>query len=319
MLEMSAEPVLRTRDLAKHYGAVRALDDLSLALGGGTVGLLGPNGAGKTTLIQILLGLVRPDRGGLSVLGHDPTRPAGRTALRAAIGYMPEGDCLIPGRNAVETCTDLARLSGLRLADARSRAHEVLDYVGLEEERYRPTEQYSTGMKQRLKLAQALVHDPRLLLLDEPTNGLDPRGRRHMLDLVRDLGRDQHKDVILCSHLLPDVERTCTSVAVLHRGRVAAHGAIADMTRDEGHVVRVEADDDGGRFEAALIAAGYAVEREVTGLLRVALPEVAPDAEGVVDDLFRVAAGTGARLRAVARVRSTLEDVFLRAVEGGAL
>src|SRR5262249_29170102 len=155
-----------------------------LSLAPGPIGLLGPNGAGKTTLLKLLLGLLEPDSGSARIAGHDPRTASGRIALRRDVGYMPEGDCLIPGLSSVELVATLGRLAGLSAVDALTRAHEVLDYVGLDESRYRPADGYSTGMKQRLKLAQALVHDPALLLLDEPTNGLDPRGRKHMLDLV---------------------------------------------------------------------------------------------------------------------------------------
>jgi ABC-2 type transport system ATP-binding protein len=300
--------VLVARGLAKRYGSVRALDGLDLVLAGGITGLLGPNGAGKTTLIQHVLGLVRADEGSLAVLGHDPRSASGRRLVRALVGYMPEGDCLLPGRNAVETCTVLARLSGLSRADERSRAHEVLDYVGLEEQRYRPAVTYSTGMKQRLKLAQALVHDPALLLLDEPTNGLDPRGRREMLELVVDLGTQRGKDVLLCSHLPQDVERTCSAVAVLHRGRVQAQGTIEEMTRTAGGSVRIETLGDAEALAAALAADGLAPVREPSGALR---------SEGQSDDvglIFAAAARVGAALRAVTPLRTSLEAVFMSAM-----
>jgi ABC-2 type transport system ATP-binding protein len=174
------EPVLELRELAKSYGSVRALDGLTLRVEPGAVGLLGPNGAGKTTLIKLLLGLLRPERGSARVLGLDPAERRERLEVRRRVGYMPEGDCLIPGMTAVELVTTMGRLAGMSYRDSITRTHEVLDYVGLAEERYREVQTYSTGMRQKQKLAQAIVHDPRLVLLDEPTSGLDPLGRKRM-------------------------------------------------------------------------------------------------------------------------------------------
>src|SRR4029079_8109905 len=190
----------------------------------GSVGLLGPNGAGKSTLLKSLLGFVTPVEGTLRVLGLGvATRPL---EIRSRIGYMPESDGHVPGMNAVTFVAYCGELAGLPKADAMQRAHEVLFYTGLGEARYRNVETYSTGMKQRIKLAQALVHDPDLLFLDEPTNGMDPKGRDEMLDLIRDLARNKGVNVIVSSHLLPDVEYTCGHVVVLDKGRVGAAGTI---------------------------------------------------------------------------------------------
>jgi ABC-2 type transport system ATP-binding protein len=302
-------PVLELRALSKSYGRVRALDELTLELAPGPIGLLGPNGAGKTTLIKVLLGLLPPDGGRATVVGHDPATTAGRLAVRRVVGYMPESDCLIPGLSSVELVATLARLSGLTPIDALTRAHEVLDYVGLDEARYRPADGYSTGMKQRLKLAQALVHDPELLLLDEPTNGLDPKGRRHMLDLVHDLGHAQGKSILLCSHLLPDVERTCRDVVVLKKGRAVLSGAIAELTRSAGREYALAVDGDAQAFRAALAAEGLAHGGK-DGELTVELPADAPDA----DRLFLLAQRAGARITRLAARRSSLEEVFLEGI-----
>ncbi|MFM7295954.1 MAG: ABC transporter ATP-binding protein, partial [Planctomycetota bacterium] len=226
--------------------------------------------------------------------------------LRQRVGYMPESDCLLPGMNAVEMVTTLGRITGLTSADAMTRAHESLDYVGLDDQRYRPMSEYSTGMKQRVKLAQAIAHDPPLLLLDEPTNGLDPKGRRHMLDLVHDLGHAQGKHVILCSHQLPDVERTCDHVVVLNRGRVIESGSIAELTRSDEHVVRVRVGGDEAAFERALAAAGMSVSRTAPGSFRIAARVDDADA------LFELAGASGAWIEGVEDLRSSLEDVFLR-------
>jgi ABC-2 type transport system ATP-binding protein len=298
--------VIEIEGLEKSYGKTRALRGLSLAIAPGPTGLLGPNGAGKTTLLKLLLGLLKPDRGRARIAGFDPAKRSDRIALRRSIGYMPEGDCLIPGMTGLELVATLGRLSGMSGPDSMTRAHEMLDYVGLDEARYRTLDEYSTGMKQRLKLAQALVHDPELLLLDEPTNGLDPKGRRHMLELVADLGHAQKKSLLVCSHLLPDVERTCSDVVVLHQGVVVLAGSIAELTRAEGRRLRIEFDGPVARLRSELESEGRVCTEE-EGALLVRLAEGEEDG----DRLFAAARRAGARLRTVLEVRSTLEDVFL--------
>ena len=305
-----AAAVVVIRGLEKSYGSVRALRSLSLELAPGPTGLLGPNGAGKTTLIKLLLGLLRPDAGHATIAGHDPTTAPGRLALRRSVGYMPENECSIPGLSGLEIVSTLGQLTGLTRADSLSRAHEVLDYVGIDEARYRLADEYSAGMKQRVKLAQALVHDPGLLLLDEPTSGLDPKGRRHMLDLIHDLGHVQQKSLLLCSHLLPDIERTCRDVVVLKQGAVALAGGIAELTRTDGIRVRVEVGGDRTRFEQSLAASGYACTPDANGRLTIRLDGRASDA----DELFALAADSGASLRSIEEVRSSLEQVFVAGV-----
>ncbi|MEM7305525.1 MAG: ABC transporter ATP-binding protein [Planctomycetota bacterium] len=307
-----SDPVVALQGLAKSYGSVHALRGLDLEVQRGPVGLLGPNGAGKTTLIKLLLGLLRPDQGGARVAGLDPTDRRERLEVRRAVGYMPEGDCLVPGMTAVELVTTLGRLTGMTYRDAITRAHEVLDYVDLEEARYRGLDEYSTGMKQRLKLAQALVHDPDFLLLDEPTNGLDPKGRRQMLDLVHDLGHEQGKSLLVCSHLLPDVERTCEDIVVLHRGRVLHTGAIAEMTRRSEAWLQVEVAERPDAFRAALEAEGLAFETEGSLGFRV---EVEADPRHAGDALFAVAERAGTALTQLSPVRASLEEAFLDFVD----
>ena len=301
-------PVIQTSALVKRFGSVRALSGLDLSVPGGAVGLLGPNGAGKSTLLKLCLGLLVPDGGSAQVLGFDPSKRADRLDVRRAVGYMPESDCLMPGHSGVDLVHTLGRLSGLSADDAMARTHEVLDYVGLDEARYRECDQYSTGMKQRLKLAQALVHDPALLLLDEPTNGLDPAGRREMLELVHGLAHEQGKNLLFCSHLLPDVERTCDAVIVIHQGSVVDQGNIADMTSSEGHVMRVQFDGEATAFEAALDARSIRCELEGARGLRAHLPLEVEHA----DPLFVAAAEAGATITELTPVKSSLEEVFLR-------
>src|SRR5687767_14543801 len=216
------------------YGNQWALSDVSASFPEGAIGLLGPNGAGKSTMLKALLGLINPDNGRIKVLDFDVA--VAPLEIRARVGYMPENDAQIPGMTAVSFVAYCGQLSGLAAADAMQRAHEVLYYVGLGEARYRNVETYSTGMKQRIKLAQALVHDPDLLLLDEPTNGMDPNGRDDMLALVRDIAHNKQINLILSSHLLPDVEYTCDYVVVMDKGTVATEGPIATLKGQGGRV-----------------------------------------------------------------------------------
>src|SRR5215469_10449390 len=231
---MTDSAVVALEGVSVTYGRNAALRDVTTAFTRGAVGLLGPNGAGKSTLLKSLLGFIVPDKGTMKVLGLDVA--ASPLEIRARVGYMPESDAHIPGMNAVTFVAYCGELAGLPPVDAMQRSHEVLQYVGLGEARYRKIETYSTGMKQRIKLAQALVHDPDLLFLDEPTNGMDPKGRDEMLELVRDLAHAKGINLILSSHLLPDVEYTCDHVVVMDKGRIAAAGPIAALKQPRGRV-----------------------------------------------------------------------------------
>src|SRR6187399_3606965 len=235
-------PVVELQRVTVRYGTRTALQAVSAVFPPGAVGLLGPNGAGKSTMIRALLGFVPPTEGQLTVLGLDVAKSP--LAIRSRIGYMPENDGHIPGMNAVSFVAYCGQLAGLPRSDSMQRAHEVLYYVGLGEARYRNIETYSTGMKQRIKLAQALVHDPDLLFLDEPTNGMDPKGRDEMLELVRDLGHNKGVSLILSSHLLPDVEFTCDHVVVMDKGRVAAQGPINELKGPAGRVYELRVKGD---------------------------------------------------------------------------
>ena len=250
-------PVVHVEQLTKDYGQVLALDALSLEIGEGTTGLVGANGAGKSTLLKILLGLVPPTSGRAEVLGHDIATDG--AAIRAAVGYLPEHDCLPPDVSASDFVVHLAMMSGLPRVAARERAAEVLRHVGLAEERYRPMGGYSTGMKQKAKLAQALAHDPRLVLLDEPTNGLDPAARDEMLGLVQRIGHDFGIAVIVTSHLLGELERVSDHVVVLDGGRLL-RASRTDEFLDATGVLLVEVlgDDAQARMAAALGDAGVA-------------------------------------------------------------
>ncbi len=252
--------LIATESLTKRYAnGVLALSDFTVRVQPGVIGLVGANGAGKSTLIKMLLGLVEPTSGRVSVLGLDPRADAEQ--IRARVGYMPEHDCLPPDLIAAEFVTHMARMSGLPKVAARERASEALRHVGLYEERYRQIGGYSTGMKQRVKLAQALVHDPDLLLLDEPTNGLDPAGRDAMLGLIHRIGTEFGISLIVCSHLLGEVERICDSLIAIDGGRLLRADLVSSMTTSS-EVLAVEVAEGQDDLAAALDALGLPVTRD---------------------------------------------------------
>ena len=299
-------PLVTFEDLAVSYGLVQALAGVRGAFYPGPTGLLGPNGAGKTTLLKTLLGFLDPDAGRMTAFGKDPTKQP--LEVRRRLGYMPEQDCHIPGMSASAFVAFAGELSGLPRDEAISRAHEVLYYVGLGEARYRNLETYSTGMKQRVKLAQALVHDPELLLLDEPTNGLDPQGRDEMLVLIRDIATRRGMSLILCSHLLHDVERVCEQVIVLNQGQIARQGSIRELTGARRQVfdVRFKGDSEAVRTDLKDLGVDW---REGDDGVRLLLPEgLGPDT------VFRVAKECRVQVRHLRPGAETLEDVFLRAL-----
>jgi ABC-2 type transport system ATP-binding protein len=301
-----AEALVTFQDLAVSYGPLQALAGVTGSFPPGPTGLLGPNGAGKTTLLKTLLGFLKPDSGRMTAFGLDPA--AEPLEVRRRIGYMPEQDCHLPGMTASMFVAFAGELSGLRRDEAISRAHEVLYYVGLGEARYRTVDTYSTGMKQRVKLAQALVHDPDLLLLDEPTNGLDPQGRQEMLALIQDIWSRRQMSLILCSHLLPDVEQVCEQVVVFNQGKVAAQGEIKELTGQRRSVYEVRLKGDPAAFLTDMKDHG-ADCREHDDLWRVFL------ADGHGPELiFRTARETGVQVRHLRPGAESLEDVFLRAL-----
>jgi ABC-2 type transport system ATP-binding protein len=305
----SAGPVVQCDNVTVRYGKNVALREVTTSFLAGAIGLLGPNGAGKSTLLKALLGFLKPDAGTMTVLGLDvATAPL---EIRARLGYMPESDAHIPGMNAVSFVAYCGQLAGLPAADAMQRAHEVLYYVGLGEARYRNLETYSTGMKQRIKLAQALVHDPDLLFLDEPTNGMDPKGRDEMLELIRDLAHNKGVNLILSSHLLPDVEYTCDHVVVMDKGQITANGPIEDLKGPAGRVYELRIKGDAPEFIAVLRREGYECHDTDEDIMRVFVPGASDEGARI---LFRIAAREGAQVRHLRPSVPTLEDVFARAV-----
>jgi ABC-2 type transport system ATP-binding protein len=298
---------IELKNLHFRYGSVKALDGVDLSIGEGACGLLGPNGAGKSTLLRILLGFLRPDRGEGRILDRDIRRD--QFAIRRLVGYMPEDDCLIPGLDAVTFTAYFGELSGMPRQEAMKRAHDVLFYVGLGESRYRLLETYSAGMKQRLKLAQALVHDPRILFLDEPTSNLDPQGRGEILDLIKDISSKKDIQVLISSHILSDIEFTCANVVILNKGRVAAQGEIQALKQVDFSLYEMKIKGENEAFLRALGEAGCRVEETEDGLLKIYMP---PRFERGA--LFGMAARENVQIRHFVRSQTSLEDLFAKTV-----
>ncbi|HEX5011829.1 MAG TPA: ABC transporter ATP-binding protein [Planctomycetota bacterium] len=297
-------PILELAGLTVRYGARTALEDVTLTVPGGAVGLLGPNGAGKSTLIKTLLGLLPAASGRGKVLGVP--LDGDMTTVRRRIGYMPEREAFFPGLSGFQATWYAGRLAGMPDADARRRAHEMLIFAGLEEARYRDVATYSTGMKQRVKLAQALVHDPDLVFLDEPTNGLDPKGRVEMLDLIRFIARERGIHVLLSSHLLRDVEEVCQRVLVVQGGRIVRNEEIRTLAHSQADAASVRIAGDPALFRAACEKHGLTVLEEKDRDLQVKLK-----GDGDTQPLFQAAVDAGVVLRSVRPVRVTLEEALM--------
>lgn len=324
-------PFIELHNLSRWYGTYQALRNISLTLPAGRIGLLGPNGAGKSTLIKILLGLLAPSTGTGKLLGqsllpeeltstfhfgkaakelsHDLFGPG--SALRRAIGYMPEADSLIPGMRGANYVALAGELCGMPRKQALRRAHEVLTYLGLEDARYRHLEEYSLGMKQRLKLAQALVHDPPVLLLDEPTSGLDPAGRDSMLKLLLTLSKDFGKSLLLCTHLLGDVERVCETVVILNRGEVLCHGPVKELcqNRHDRYYLRIQGDAHSFLNELHLEGVNI-LHNNGKGEIRVQTPE-----NWVRRAFFVLADAHNVLIRGLQQDDEDLEELFHRVLE----
>ena len=297
-------PLFELTGVDKRYGELRALKDVDLKIEPGRIGLLGPNGAGKSTLLKTLLGLVRHDVGSVRVFDQDVAREP--FAVRARIGYMPEGDSVLPELTALQFTTLAAELCGLPRAEAIARSHQVLHYVGLGEARYRRLGSFSTGMRQRARLAQALVGDPKLLLLDEPTSGLDPRGREEMLALILEIPERTGASVLLSTHILPDVEKTCDQVIVLAGGSVLYAGELEPLVRPDRNVFEVRAKGSLKKLKQTL-ELGRCIVEKVGSTLEVKVP-TGKDATY----LLRLANDEGHQLRHLAPLVQTLERAFLK-------
>jgi len=304
----SGTPVLELAGLSVRLGKRNILQDLRVSLTGTTIGLLGPNGAGKSTLIQTLLGFCPPSAGSAQIFGHD-IRSSIRE-IRRLVGYMPENDAFIANMTAVSFVRMMGELSGLPEEAALERAHEVLFYVGLGEARYRLLGTYSLGMKQLAKLAQAIVHGPRLLILDEPTNGLDPPARARMIRLIREMKESGEMHIVLCSHLLRDVEETCEEVLILKQGRIVHYSNLEEERRSNKRFVELETVGNVTGFAEALTALGCDCAPSNNGKLKMVVP-----VGFAIREIYRLAAERDLQLRRLNYRRDTLEEIFLKAME----
>lgn len=301
--------LIEMENLEVRYGSFSALRGVGARVPGGAVGLLGPNGAGKSTMIKTLLGLIRPYEGKGRIMGLDISQSG--LEIRRMVGYMPERDCHIPGMNGFEYVAFCGRLAGMPYKDARRRAHEVLEYVNLGEARYRPVDGYSAGMRQRVKLAQAIVHDPHFLILDEPTNGFDPKGREEVLELIYDISHRKDMHLLLSSHLLHDVEKTCDAVLLLENGELIRYGLIRDLKKSDGNVVWVEIKGDPHRLSEVAEGRGWRVEIRERNRIRISL-----SANEGSRTVFEAARDAGVQIRSLQPCEETLEDLFMRTIGG---
>jgi ABC-2 type transport system ATP-binding protein len=299
---------IELNNVSRLYGLNPALLDVNLSLERGRIGLLGPNGAGKSTLLKILLGLLPPSSGSGKVLGHDLASAGAE--LRRAIGYMSEADALVPGMKGADYVALAGELSGMSRKQALRRAHEVLTYLDLDDTRYRRLEEYSVGMKQRLKLAQALVHDPPALLLDEPTSGMDPAGREAMLDLLLRLGRDHGKAMLLSTHLLGDIDRVCDAVVILHQGRILCQGPVSQLCRRRHDRYRLQIQGEPNAFLDELrLEAVQILHDNGRGEYRVQVPD-----RWTTQAFFKLAEMHNVVVRGLQPDDEDLEELFHRVI-----
>jgi ABC-2 type transport system ATP-binding protein len=296
-------------NLTVAYGKKIAVDEFSVSFAEGATGLLGINGAGKSSLIKGLLGLVPLKSGSATIMGKDIRLDSIR--VRQLVGYMPEDDCMIPGLTGVELVRYAGELVGMPGSDAMQRAHDVLFAVGLGEARYRNVESYSSGMKQRVKLAQAIVHHPRLLFLDEPTSGMDPKGRQEILELIQYISQRCDISIVLATHILADVERTCDHVVMIHEGRAVTQERVDNLRGQYTHTLTVRIEGDQQKFKKALIEQGCTILEEDRQLIDVKLPE-----NGDMDLILNTVVKTGVVLRKMVPSIQTLEEVFVKRIGG---
>lgn len=308
--------VLEAENVSKRYGNFRALDGFSCQIPNGIIGLLGPNGAGKTTFIKSLLGLQPFESGKINLFDQTYSLPKDFLKVKDLIGYMPEKETKMNHISAFKYVEVFGKISGLPRSVIKQRTFDVLHYVGLEEARYRSMETFSTGMLQRVKLATALVHDPEIIILDEPTAGLDPPGREQMLSLIKDLGQNHGKNIIMCTHLLPDVERFSDFVVVISQGRQVMQGNLQNLLarKSEKVTLRIQVSDQPKSYFKVLQKNGYQVEMENETEI---LCYLANNAENGYIDFFKLAKDIGINIRMLSPNRISLEDIFLDAVNKG--
>ena len=301
--ELNSGPVITAHNLRKMYGPHLALDDVDLEIPSGAVGILGPNGAGKSTLFKCLLGLIKTTSGEGTVLGYDIRTEGDK--IRSKIGYMPEYDALDPGLAAVDQVRYSGELLGMNPAHATRRAHEVLEYVGLKDQRYRKIETFSTGMKQATKLACALVHDPEILICDEPTNGLDQRAREFMLQTLRRTVSEGDRSVLMSSHVMDDVQDVCDRIVMIHKGKIVVQSRIDELAKQVDREIEISIWGGASRMQAALEGRGFGVRR----LGRVLRVDRVDDNTTFV--ILEAAAEAGVQVRQMQEYEPDLEDIFL--------
>ncbi len=305
------QSTISAKGVAVTYGQIVALDNFSVDIPSGIVGLLGPNGAGKSTFIKAILGLLVPQKGEIKIAGHDPTTES--VLVRDMIGYMPEHDCLIENFTAIDFVSYMGQISGMKKRDAMPRSHEMLDFVGIGEERYRQISSYSTGMKQRVKLAQAIVHDPKILFLDEPTNGMDPQGREDMLNLIRKIS-DSDKSILVSTHILDDIEKVSDHALIISNGKLITQGNLDELLAGKENLkyVQVRGNELARVNFVKLLRDSYDV-RSVTnesGQTRIVFMN-----PGDGNTIFRLSQEANVQLRAYSPERATLEDVFIGSLD----
>jgi ABC-2 type transport system ATP-binding protein len=305
-----AEPLIRLDHLVKDYGQQRALNDVSLEINHGITGLLGPNGAGKSTLIKVLLGLVKVSSGSGTVLGFDLAK--GGRQIRTNVGYMPEDDCYIAGMSGVEVVRFSACLSGIPYLEGLRRAHEILDFAGVEQERYRDIDTYSTGMRQKIKFAQAIVHDPPLLILDEPTSALDPEEREAMLARIRTLCKKHGKTVILSTHILPDVRQVCDHVIILAGGEVRLSESLDVLMRPSAPGVTIRTGGDASRLIELLRERSHSIRQNDATTFFVEAVDVRETSH-----IWELAAAAEVGVLSMMPMTNSLEQIFMHAVREG--
>jgi len=301
------EPIIKLQDVDFYYGHFKALDRVTLSMGPGTYGLLGPNGAGKTTLLKILLGFLTPQRGSGFLLGYDLSHDP--VAMKSKIGYVPEIGSIIPGMDGVSHTAYLGQLGGMPRQEAMKRAHEVLYYVGLDEARYRNVETYSSGMKQRLKLAAALVHDPKLLFLDEPTSGMDPKARKEMLNLINDISEHRKMNILISSHILADIEMTCGEIVIINKGRIVRREKV-NAGQNPHNVYELKIQGNLSLLKKALPEVRFSHGQR--NKVMATLPR-----DFDLHKIFQAAEATHTQIRHLVPKKTTLNDVFVSAVEEG--
>ena len=310
-LRHEAQPAIVSNEVVVRYGQIIALDHFSVVIPRGIVGLLGPNGAGKSTFIKTVLGLVQPESGSITVSGIDSK--SNTLAIRDLIGYMPEHECLIDAMSGVDLVAYMGRLSGMAKEDSIPRGHEVLDFVGIGEERYRPVGSYSTGMKQRVKLAQAIVHDPDILFLDEPTSGMDPNGREEMLGLIDRIAASD-KSVLVSSHILHDVEKVCKEAIIVNNGRIIVQGSLESLLSQGAGKKAINVKGTPEKIKHFIDVLGR--DHQIISVTdQFGMATVVFNNQEGSGPVLELAHGMGVQIRSYLPDRITLEDVFIRAVK----